>query len=189
MGVAGFGSVCSKDRATPDIVTPDANARDPVCSFDASVSQNAALAGHGYRSTMNRTTLFLAALAAAVVFAGAVYFVLRIAHVAEPAATTVQGPTSRRLWATAAAATALAGAATGAMALARPSGRFGTRAATACTALAGSVGAINGGLVLAFADGGPGSGNGVVGGAAALVLGVVALAWVCLGRTRSHTKP
>jgi len=137
---------------------------------------------------MNRTTLFLAALAAAVVFAGAVYFVLRIAHVAEPAATTVQGPTSRRLWATA-AATALAGAATGAMALARPSGRFGTRAATACTALAGSVGAINGGLVLAFADGGPGSGNGVVGGAAALVLGVVALAWVCLGRTRSHTKP
>jgi hypothetical protein len=136
---------------------------------------------------MNRTYLFLAALAAAIVFSGAVYFVLRLAQVAEPAATTVRGPTSRRLWATTAAVLALTGASAGAIALARPSGRFGTRPANVCSALLGSVGAINGGLVLAVADGGPGSGNGVVGGAAALVLGVVAVAFACLGLTRSRS--
>jgi uncharacterized protein DUF6223 len=34
---------------------------------------------------------------------------------------------------------------------------------------------VNGGLNLAVADGGPGTGNGVVGGAAAFVLGLVGL--------------
>jgi hypothetical protein len=38
----------------------------------------------------------------------------------------------------------------------------------------GPIGAVNGGLVLAVATGGPGTGNGVVGGAAALVLGLIA---------------
>jgi hypothetical protein len=40
----------------------------------------------------------------------------------------------------------------------------------------GLVAVVNGGLVLAIANGGPGSGNGVVGGAAALVLGLIATA-------------
>ncbi len=53
---------------------------------------------------MKRTfVLILAALAAAALFAGLVYFVLVAAHVSEPAATTVHGPTPRRLWATAVA--------------------------------------------------------------------------------------
>jgi hypothetical protein len=38
----------------------------------------------------------------------------------------------------------------------------------------GPIAGVNGGLVLAAATGGPGSGNGVVGGAAALVLGLLA---------------
>ena len=42
--------------------------------------------------------------------------------------------------------------------------------------VAGLMAALNGGLNLAVATGGPGTGNGVVGGAAAFVLGLIALA-------------
>jgi hypothetical protein len=42
--------------------------------------------------------------------------------------------------------------------------------------MAGLIAAVNGGLNLAVAKGGPGSGNGVIGGAAALVLGLIAMA-------------
>src|SRR5882724_7615415 len=38
------------------------------------------------------------------------------------------------------------------------------------------AGVVNGGLAVAIANGGPGTGNGVVGGAAAFVLGLIALA-------------
>ena len=50
---------------------------------------------------------------------------------------------------------------------------------------AGLIALINGGLNVALATGGPGTGNGVVGGAAALVLGVVgmALGGVALNRS------
>ncbi len=40
----------------------------------------------------------------------------------------------------------------------------------------GLIAAVNGGLVLAVANGGPGTGNGVVGSAGALVLGMIAMA-------------
>jgi len=55
---------------------------------------------------------------------------------------------------------------------ARHIGDYGRRGAIVAPVL-GPIGAINGGLVLAIATGGPGSGNGVVGGAAALVLGLI----------------
>ena len=42
--------------------------------------------------------------------------------------------------------------------------------------MAGLIALVNGGLNLAVATGGPGTGNGVVGGAAAVVLGLIALA-------------
>ena len=42
--------------------------------------------------------------------------------------------------------------------------------------LTGLIAMVNGGLNLAVATGGPGTGNGVVGGAAALVLGLIATA-------------
>src|SRR5215813_7196295 len=48
----------------------------------------------------------------------------------------------------------------------------------------GLIGVVNGGLVLASANGGPGSGNGVVGGAAALVLGLIATVLGGLGLAR-----
>ena len=129
---------------------------------------------------MKRTfAVVLATVASIVVFATLVYAVLVAAHLSDPAASTIQGLTPRRLWATASAVLALVGVIIGGLALARgmtrfsgASGRFGVVVALT----AGLVSMVNGGLNLAVADGGPGSGNGVVGGAAALVLGLIAMA-------------
>src|SRR5262245_52519631 len=126
---------------------------------------------------MKRTfALILAALAAVTLFAGLVHAVLVAANVSEPADTTVYGLTARRLWATVVAALALVGAIIGALALARPTSRFAFGRFGALVAVgAGLIAAVSGALNLALADGGPGSGNGVVGGAAALVLGLIAM--------------
>ena len=101
---------------------------------------------------MKRTfTLILAALAAAALFAGLVYVVLVAAHVSQPAASTVYGLTSRRFWATAAAALALVGVVIGGLAL-RRSGRIGTddgRWAAMVALAAGLIGMALGGLALA----------------------------------------
>ena len=70
-------------------------------------------------------TIGLAVIVAAAVFAGLVHAVLVAAHVSEAAGTTVYGLTTRRLWATAAAALGLVGVTVGALALARPAGRIG----------------------------------------------------------------
>ena len=133
---------------------------------------------------MKRTfALILAALAVIALFGGLVHTVLVAAHVAEPAATTVYGLTSRRLWATTAAGLALVGVVIGGLALARPASRFGIASASsgfplgASVALAaGLIAVVNGGLNLAVATGGPGTGNGVVGAAGASVLGLIAMA-------------
>jgi hypothetical protein len=112
---------------------------------------------------MKRTfALILAALVAAAVFGGLVHAVLVAAHVSEPAATTVYGLTVRRLWATTVVVLALVGAFIGGLALARPASRFGTATGRlgATVALATAlVAVVNGVLVLAFANGGPGTGN------------------------------
>jgi hypothetical protein len=50
--------------------------------------------------------------------------------------------------------------------------------------VAGLIAAVNGGLNLAMATGGPGTGNGVVGGPAAFVLGLIALALGALALAR-----
>jgi catechol 2,3-dioxygenase-like lactoylglutathione lyase family enzyme len=132
--------------------------------------------------------LLLAALAAVALFAGLTHSVLVAGHVAEPAATTVQGLTSRRLWATTTVALALCGVVAGGLALARPARlRIATARFAALGALAaGLVAAVSGALVVAVATGGPGTGNGVVGGAGGLVLGLVALllGGVTLARAR-----
>ena len=132
---------------------------------------------------MKRTfVVVIVALVGAALFAGLVHAVLVVAHVSEPAATTVHGLTPRRLWATMAALVALAGVVLGGLALARPSGRRGALGAL----VAGLIAVVNGGLNLAVANGGPGTGNGVVGAAAAFVLGLIALAlgWLALARYR-----
>lgn len=132
-------------------------------------------------------TTIVTALAAAALFGGLVYAVLVVAHVSDPAATTVHGVTSRRLWATTAAVLALAGVVAGGLALARPAGRFGSasgRLGGMVALVAGLMAVVNGALNLALANGGPGTGNGVVGGAAAFVLGLIALALSALALAR-----
>lgn len=144
-----------------------------------------------------KIALVLAALAAAALFGGLVHAVLVAAHVSEPAATTVYGPTPRRLLATAAAALALVSVVIGGLALARSAGRIGTgsaRIGAILALVAGLIAVVGGGEILAIADGGPGSGSGVVGGAAALVLGLVGMLLGGLtlarsGRLESDAQP
>jgi Family of unknown function (DUF6223) len=139
---------------------------------------------------MKRTfALIFAAVAAAALFGGLVYAVLVAAHVSEAAATTVQGATPRRLWATAVAVLGLVGVIIGGLALRRSVVRIrpgNGRKGAILALVAGLIAAVNGGLNLAVASGGLGSGNGVVGGAAALVLGVIATALGGLALARSR---
>ena len=138
---------------------------------------------------MKRTfTLIFVALAAVALFGGLVHAVLVAAQVSEPAPTTVQGMTPRRLWATTAAVVGLVGVVIGGLVLARSASRgTGNRRMGAIVARgAGLIGAINGGLNLAIATGGPGAGQGVVGAAAALVLGLIATALGGLALARSR---
>src|SRR6185295_18933665 len=93
--------------------------------------------------------IVLAAVAAAVVFAGLVHAVLVAAHVSEPAAATVYGLTPRRLWATTVALLSLVGVVVGVLALARPVSRVGIASGSlgAIIALAaGLIAAVNGAL-------------------------------------------
>lgn len=140
---------------------------------------------------MKRTfVLLLAALAAVAVFAGLVYVVLVATHLSEPAATTVQGATTRRLWATTASGLALISVVIGGLALVRSANRFGTaaRLGMIMALVAGLVAVINGALVLTVASGGLGSGNGVVGGAVALVLGLIGMIIGGLALSRSRRR-
>jgi hypothetical protein len=141
---------------------------------------------------MKRTfTIVLGCLAAAALFVGLVHVVLVAAHISEPAANTVHGLTLRRLWASTAALLALIGVAVGGIALyraVRHIGNHGRRGAIVAL-IAGPIAGINGGLNVAVATGGPGTGNGVVGGAAALVLGVIAIALGGLALVRSRRLP
>ena len=132
--------------------------------------------------------LTCAALAAVALFAGLVHAVLVATGVAEPAATTVYGLTARRLWATTAGALALVGVLVGGLALARSFRRIGhgERRGALVALVTGPIAAVNGGLVLALATGGPGSGNGVVGGAGALVLGLLGMMFGALALRRSR---
>ena len=142
------------------------------------------------RGKMKRTfALILAALAAAAVVGGLVHVVLVAADLSEPAATTVSGPTLRRVWAATVDVLALGGVVIGGLALGRPFSRFGTasgRLGAIVALVAGITAGVNGWLVLAVAKGGPGTGNGVIGGAGALVLGLIALALGALALTRSR---
>ena len=105
------------------------------------------------------------------------------------AAADTYGLTAGRFWSLVAAALGIAGVAIGGLALTRyrriTSG-FGRRAPVVALA-AGAVGAAVGGLVVAAADGGPGTGYGIVGGYVALVIGLVAVAigWLALTRRRT----
>jgi hypothetical protein len=101
--------------------------------------------------------------------------------------------TAARLWATAAALLGLAGAIIGGRALARSVRRLGDggRTGAVVALVSGPIAVVGGVLNLAVADGGPGTGNGVVGGAVAVVVGLVAAAFggLTLARTRRGPRP
>jgi len=140
---------------------------------------------------MKRTlVLILASLAAVAVFAGLVQVVLVATHLSKPAATTVQGLTAPRLWATTASVLALISVVIGSLALAHTANRFGTTGRLgAIVALAAAlIAVLNGVLVLIVANGGPGSGNGVVGGAAALLLGLIGMIISGLALSRARRR-
>jgi len=94
--------------------------------------------------------------------------------------------TGNRVVATAAAVVALAAAVIGGLALRRNAGRNSKRISTVALT-AGMIGVVVGGLVVATADGGPGTGNGIVGGYAALAFGLIGvlLGGFALARTRN----
>ncbi len=107
---------------------------------------------------------------------------------AQPAATGAV--TAGRLWSLVAGLLGLAGVAVGGLALVRPAGRLGDRGAVVAVA-AGLIAALIGGLVVAVADGGPGTGYGIVGGYVALVIGLIAMVlggWA-LSRSRRTGAP
>lgn len=137
---------------------------------------------------MKRTFAFIfAALLAVALFGVLVYAVLVTMQVSDSAASPVHGATPRRLWATSAVVLGLGGVVVGGLALSRSDDRLGRSKKEAILALpAGVIAAVNGGLNLAVATGGLGSGNGVAGGAAALVLGLMAMALGGLALARLH---
>lgn len=95
------------------------------------------------------------------------------------AAVSAYDLTPGRLWSLIAALLGLVGVVAGVLALTRRRG--------APVALAGGVaGAVVGGWVVAAAKGGPGTGYGIVGGYAALVIGLVAVALGATAVARSR---
>jgi len=141
---------------------------------------------------MKRTfILILAAVAAVALFAWLMHIVLVAAHVSEPATTTVNGMTPRRIWATAVMVLGLVAVVNGGLALRRSARRMGNgngRAVAKVALVAGLIAAVNGALNLAVANGGPGSGNGVIGGAAGFLLGLIAMALGGLALARSRRR-
>ncbi|UUV30883.1 DUF6223 family protein [Amycolatopsis roodepoortensis] len=93
--------------------------------------------------------------------------------------------TSGRLWSLVAALAGVIGLIAGGLALARK--RSGdSRRGTFVALTAGLLGMAGGGYVVAAAEGGPGTGYGIVGGFIALVLGLLAtiVGWLALSRAR-----
>jgi hypothetical protein len=94
--------------------------------------------------------------------------------------------TAGRFWSLVAALVGLTGVVIGGLTLAR-SGRIGNGGRGAIVALAaGLAGGAIGGLVVAAADGGPGSGSGIVGGFVALAVGLTGMALGGLALARSR---
>jgi hypothetical protein len=140
-------------------------------------------------SMMRAFIVVLAAAAGIALFGMVVYSVLVVAGVSEPAPRTVHGLTLRRAWATASVGLALVGVISGGLGRARSvaSERHRWRHGATVAVGAGAFAAVSGALNVTMARGGPGTGNGVVGGAVALTLGLlaVALGAAVLRRNRS----
>ena len=103
-----------------------------------------------------------------------------------PAAAVGYAMTPERFAASGAARVGLLGVAIGGWALARSGGTGNTVRGSIVALVAGLIGMVLGGLVVATADGGLGTGNGLGGGVVALVLGVISMILGGLARARSR---
>ncbi len=113
---------------------------------------------------------------------------LLVTHVlAQPVPTDAFTLTSGRLWSLVGGGLGVAGVVVGGLAQARSTGRLGRRGAVVAL-VTGLIGAVLGALVVATADGGPGTGGGIVGGYVALVIGLVAVALGGLALNRSRQR-
>jgi hypothetical protein len=114
---------------------------------------------------------------------------MSVMHALVPSADVdVYTLTAARVWATSAALLGIAGAVIGGLALARAVRRVGNggRKGAVAALASGLIAMVGGALNLAVADGGPGTGNGVVGGALALVVGLLAMVFGGLALARSR---
>jgi len=125
---------------------------------------------------VKRTFIYIiAALAAIALYFGLVHLVLMAANVSKSAPSTVYGLTSKRQFALLALGMALMSVVFGWRAFRKSANHISVlnRNNGAIVAIVtGLMAVIGGGLNLATANGGPGSGNGVLGSAQALVLGL-----------------
>ena len=150
-----------------------------VSSRFASAGRTAVAAGAGLAAAFLATALFAEPAAA---HAGL-----------QPAPVGVGYWTPGRIWSVVAGTAGLAGVVTGGLALARAAVR--ARAATvrpAGTAVAAGLAcAVIGAVVVAAAEGGPGTGYGIVGGFIDLVIGpaAIALGGLALARARRTAAP
>lgn len=106
----------------------------------------------------------------------------------QPIAADTYGLTAGRFWSLVAALIGLAGVVVGGLVVARArrlNSGFWRRGPIMALA-AGLVSMIIGGLVVVAADGGPGTGYGIVGGYVALVVGLIAMVLGGLALTRSR---
>ncbi len=142
---------------------------------------------------MKRTAIYIAAaLAALALFGLIVHLILVAADVSTPANTTVYGLTPRRIWALTVILLALISLVIGWRTLRQSASNrisiFKGKRRAMVAIIMGLIAVINGGLNLATANGGPGTGNGVVGSAQALLLGLIGLVlgWVVLTRYKRN---
>jgi len=115
-------------------------------------------------------TYLIVAVVAIALYFGLVHLVLMAANVSKSAPSTVYGLTSKRQFALVALGMALISVVFGWRAFRKSASRTSILAI-----ITGLIAVIGGGLNLITANGGPGSGNGVLGSAQALVLGLTGM--------------
>ena len=125
--------------------------------------------------------------AAALMWGGAMPAVAKGSE--QPVEVAAYTATPKRIMASGAAVTGLAGAVIGGMALARSAGRTGVskgRRGAIVALVLGPIGLVVGALVVLTADGGLGTGNGIAGGVVAMMVGLIGMALGGLALARSR---
>jgi len=129
----------------------------------------------------------IGALAVIALYFGLVHLILMVANVSRSAPTTVYGLTSKRQFALVALAMGLISVIVG-WRVFRRSISSSKKNGTIAAIVTGVIAVIGGVLNLTNANGGPGSGNGVLGSAQALVLGLTGIFFGGWAMVRSRTK-